>query len=40
MEGTASFDYWLRHHHKALDMTQEALAQRVRCTAVRHRHIR
>ncbi|HEY8709513.1 MAG TPA: helix-turn-helix transcriptional regulator, partial [Burkholderiaceae bacterium] len=29
---THSFGYWLRRRRKALDLTQEALAQRVSCS--------
>ena len=29
---THSFGYWLRRRRKALDLTQEALAQRVCCS--------
>lgn len=31
---TASFGYWVRRRRKALDLTQEALAQRVGCAVV------
>lgn len=31
-ERTSSFGYWLRRRRKALDLTQEALAQRVSCS--------
>src|SRR5919108_6387681 len=31
MDGHASFGYWLRRRRKALDLTQEQLAQRVGC---------
>jgi predicted ATPase/class 3 adenylate cyclase/DNA-binding XRE family transcriptional regulator len=34
MENTASFGYWLRRQRRALDLTQEALAQRVGCGVV------
>jgi predicted ATPase/DNA-binding XRE family transcriptional regulator len=33
-ENTASFGYWLRRRRKALDLTQEALAQQVGCAVV------
>ncbi len=33
-ENTASFGYWLRRRRKALDLTQEALAQQVGCAIV------
>src|SRR5829696_2823112 len=32
MEGNASFGYWLRRRRKALDLTQEELAQQVGCS--------
>ncbi len=32
METTASFGYWLRRQRKALDLTQQALAERVGCS--------
>ena len=31
MERTTSFGYWLRRRRKALDLTQDELAQRVGC---------
>src|SRR5258708_20394727 len=31
-DGAHSFGYWLRRRRKALDLTQEALAQRVSCS--------
>src|SRR5439155_5223757 len=31
MDGTASFGYWIRRRRKALDLTQDELAQRVGC---------
>jgi serine/threonine protein kinase/DNA-binding XRE family transcriptional regulator len=33
MKSSASFGYWLRRRRKALDLTQEQLAQRVGCSA-------
>jgi predicted ATPase/DNA-binding XRE family transcriptional regulator len=33
-DNTASFGYWLRRRRKALDLTQEALAQQVGCAIV------
>ena len=33
-ENTASFGYWLRRRRKALDLTQEVLAQQVGCAVV------
>lgn len=33
-DNTASFGYWLRRRRKALDLTQEALAQQVGCAVV------
>ena len=39
MERTASFGYWLRRRRKALDLTQEALAQQVGCAAITIRKI-
>jgi predicted ATPase/class 3 adenylate cyclase len=32
MESTASFGYWIRRQRKALDLTQQALADRVGCS--------
>jgi len=32
METTASFGYWIRRQRKALDLTQQALAERVGCS--------
>ena len=32
MEETYSFGYWVRRRRKALDLTQDALADRVGCT--------
>src|SRR5215207_493089 len=32
MESTASFGYWIRQQRKALDLTQQALAERVGCS--------
>ena len=32
METTASFGYWVRRQRKALDLTQQALADRVGCS--------
>ncbi len=32
METTASFGYWIRRQRKALDLTQQALADRVGCS--------
>ena len=32
LERTSSFGYWLRRRRKALDLTQEALADQVGCT--------
>jgi transcriptional regulator with XRE-family HTH domain len=34
MDNHASFGYWLRRRRRALDLTQEALAQRVGCAVV------
>jgi hypothetical protein len=31
MDGDASFGYWVRRRHKALDLTQDALARQVGC---------
>ena len=40
MEGrTQSFGYWLRRRRKAMDLTQEALAQRVCCSGFSIRKI-
>lgn len=39
METTASFGYWVRRRRKALDLTQEELAQRVGCAVVTLRKI-
>jgi non-specific serine/threonine protein kinase len=39
MDATDSFGYWVRRRRKALDMTQEDLAQRVGCAAVTLRKI-
>ena len=36
---TYSFGYWLRRRRKALDLTQEALAQRVSCSGFTIRKI-
>ena len=36
---TPSFGYWLRRRRKALDLTQEALAQRVSCSGFTIRKI-
>jgi len=36
---THSFGYWLRRRRKALDLTQEALAQRVSCSGFSIRKI-
>ena len=38
-DGTHSFGYWLRRRRKALDLTQEALAQRVSCSGFSIRKI-
>jgi tetratricopeptide (TPR) repeat protein/transcriptional regulator with XRE-family HTH domain len=38
-EGTLSFGYWLRRRRKALDLTQEALGQRVACSGFSIRKI-
>ena len=38
-ERTHSFGYWLRRRRKALDLTQEALAQRVSCSGFSIRKI-
>ena len=38
-ERTNSFGYWLRRRRKALDLTQEALAQRVSCSGFTIRKI-
>jgi tetratricopeptide (TPR) repeat protein len=38
-ERTLSFGYWLRRRRKALDLTQEALAQRVSCSGFSIRRI-
>jgi len=38
-EQTHSFGYWLRRRRKALDLTQEALAQRVYCSGFTIRKI-
>ena len=38
-ERTHSFGYWLRRRRKALDLTQEALAQRVGCSGFSIRKI-
>ena len=32
METTGSFGYWIRRQRKALDLTQQALAERVGCS--------
>src|SRR5215475_9819786 len=32
MESTSSFGYWIRRQRKALDLTQQALAERVGCS--------
>src|SRR5262245_21142400 len=32
METTSSFGYWIRRQRKALDLTQQALAERVGCS--------
>src|SRR4030095_14593021 len=32
MESTASFGYWIRRQRKALDLTQQALADRIGCS--------
>ncbi len=32
METTASFGYWIRRQRKALDLTQQVLAERVGCS--------
>src|SRR5215813_10700114 len=32
MESTASFGYWIRRQRKVLDLTQQALADRVGCS--------
>jgi transcriptional regulator with XRE-family HTH domain len=39
MEGNASFGYWVRRRRKALDLTQDALAQQVGCSAAMIRMI-
>ncbi len=39
MDETDSFGYWVRRRRKALDLTQDALAQRVGCAAVTLRKI-
>lgn len=39
LERTDSFGYWLRRRRKALDLTQEALAQRVYCSGFTIRKI-
>src|SRR5215216_1629082 len=39
MDGHPSFGYWLRRRRKALDLTQEALAQQVGCSEVTIRKI-
>lgn len=39
MASTATFGYWLRRRRKALDLTQEALAQQVGCAVVTLRKI-
>lgn len=39
LESTVSFGYWVRRRRKALDLTQEALAQQVGCAAVTLRKI-
>jgi predicted ATPase/DNA-binding XRE family transcriptional regulator len=39
MEQTASFGYWLRRRRKALDLTQEALAQQAGCAVATIRKI-
>jgi transcriptional regulator with XRE-family HTH domain len=39
MEGDASFGLWLRRRRKALDLTQEALAERVGCSVATIRKI-
>ena len=36
MESTTSFGYWIRWQRKALDLTQQALAERVGCTPTRN----
>jgi len=38
-DGAYSFGYWLRRRRKALDLTQEALAQRVSCSSFAIRKI-
>jgi tetratricopeptide (TPR) repeat protein/transcriptional regulator with XRE-family HTH domain len=38
-DGTHSFGYWLRRRRKALDLTQEALGQRVACSGFTVRKI-
>jgi len=32
METTVSFGYWIRRQRKALDLTQQVLAERVGCS--------
>lgn len=39
MDATDSFGYWVRQRRRALDLTQEVLAQRVGCAAVTLRKI-
>ena len=39
MQATESFGYWVRRRRKALDLTQDALAQRVGCAVVTLRKI-
>jgi predicted ATPase/transcriptional regulator with XRE-family HTH domain len=39
MDGTLSFGYWVRRRRKALDLTQEELAQRVSCAPITIRKI-
>jgi predicted ATPase/class 3 adenylate cyclase len=39
MESTSSFGYWIRRQRKALDLTQQALAERVGCSPAAIRKI-
>ncbi len=34
MESTVSFGYWIRRQRKALDLTQQVLAEKVGCSLV------
>src|SRR5688500_2384977 len=39
MDDSASFGYWVRRRRKALDLTQDALAQQVACSVMTIRKI-